>query len=308
MKQAKLRIADLLVERGLSASRDQAERLILAGRVQVDGQPCTKPGTRVSAGAVLDVRSDEQYVSRGGIKMARAIEAFGLDVEGVVALDAGASVGGFTDCLLQHGASRVYAVDVGYGQIRGKLTADPRVVNMERTNISDVRRAQLQPPIALCTADLSYLSLATAVPILARLFEGPPAIVALVKPLFEGVSQDRKADLMDIEAATLALCDDLASQGLFVQALADSPILGTQGTVELLALVTDGGRAAGVEDQLARALARAATLAAAVVLICYRFLFFFPFFFFESLSLPPPALLPAGIRMLRRTTCTRRFR
>jgi len=262
MKPKKKPLATLLVERGDCRSRDEAERWVLAGRVHVDGQPVTKPGTLVSPAANLDVHRDQKYVSRGGFKIEHALRAFELDARGTVALDAGASVGGFTDCLLQHGAARVYAVDVGFGQIRGKLAADPRVVNLERTNISDLSVATFDPAIDLCVADLSYLSLATAVPILAALFTKPIVIVALVKPLFEGVPQDRMADITTIHDAVVALAADLAAKGLSISRITHSPILGTSGTIELLALVTTGPAPLDFDRQVRSALEQAATLTA----------------------------------------------
>jgi len=260
VKPKKKPLATLLVERGDFPSRDEAERWVLAGRVHVDGQPVTKPGTLVSPVASVDVRHDQKFTSRGGFKIEHALHAFELDVRGKVALDAGASVGGFTDCLLQYGAARVYAVDVGFGQIRGKLAADPRVVNLERTNISDLSVATFDPPIDLCVADLSYLSLATALPILAALFTKPTLIVALVKPLFEGVPQDRMADITAIRDAVFALAADLAAKGLAISRITHSPILGTSGTIELLALVTTGATAVDFDEQVTKALEQAATL------------------------------------------------
>jgi len=258
-KAKRVKLTDLLVERGECATPEDAKRWILAGRVHVDGNPSAKPGSLVPSDAIVDVRHDGRYVSRGGLKIERAIHDLAIDVRDRVVLDAGASVGGFTDCLLQYGAARVYAVDVGFGQIRGKLAADPRVVNMERTNISDVRRDRLQPPIDLCVADLSYLSLSRAAPILADLFEKPPLLVLLVKPLFEGVPQNRKADLRAIDRAIRNLRDRLATVELYVNGITDSPILGTSGTVEFLARVTRQ-RGGNFDAQLTAALTRAAAL------------------------------------------------
>jgi 23S rRNA (cytidine1920-2'-O)/16S rRNA (cytidine1409-2'-O)-methyltransferase len=259
-KPRKVQLADLLVARGECASRSEAEAWILARRVRVDGQPASKPGDRVPSTAAIEVKGKQKYVSRGGSKLEWALAEFQVSVSGKVVLDAGTSVGGFTDCLLQHGAARVHAVDVGFGQIRGKLSADPRVVNRERTNISDLRKQDFDPPLDLCTVDLSYLSLAKALPVLAELFERGPRIIALVKPLFEGVPQDSKSDLAAIRAALQRLRDALRSSGLSIEAVTHSPILGSSGTVELLILVTREPGDHDFDAQAAHALAGASSL------------------------------------------------
>ncbi len=180
-------LAALLVERGEFATEDEARRWIMAGQVLVDGQRVDKPGTPVPADAVLTVRGRRRFVSRGGYKLAAALDGFGVPVEGRVALDSGASTGGFTDCLLQRGAALVYAVDVGYGQLAGSLRAHPRVRNLERTNLGDLSPTSLDPRPTLVTLDLSYLSLTAAVALAANLLapSGDGAVLALFKPLFE---------------------------------------------------------------------------------------------------------------------------
>jgi 23S rRNA (cytidine1920-2'-O)/16S rRNA (cytidine1409-2'-O)-methyltransferase len=260
MATKKRQLADLLVERGDCRSRDEAARWILAGQVYVDGQRAAKPGSPVAIGAGITFKGGRgKFVSRGGLKLEHALREFGVDVAGRTALDAGASVGGFTDCLLQHGASRVYAVDVGFGQIRGKLTADPRVVTLERTNISDLTRERLPWPIDLATLDLSYLSLVNALPIVASLFPERPLIIALIKPLFEGVRAEDKDNLPAIDQALRQLPPALARNGLYIRRITNSPILGSSGTVEFLALVGDEP-GNGVDDQRAAAIACASAL------------------------------------------------
>lgn len=186
-KQEKTRsylLRSLLVERGFFASDGEAERWIMAGKVLVDGQRVDKGGTKIPALAELRVVGRQRYASRGGYKLATALDYFGVNVTGRIAVDCGASTGGFTDCLLQRGVGLVYAVDAGFGQLLGRLQLHPRVRNLERTNLSDLLSLELDPPPTLVTLDLSYLSLTKALPVAARLLaEGD--ILALFKPLFE---------------------------------------------------------------------------------------------------------------------------
>ncbi len=175
----------LLVGRGLFDSEDEARRWVMAGQVVVNGQRVDKPGTLVPATAALTVRGRRQYVSRGGYKLAAALDYFGVSVQGRVTLDCGASTGGFTDCLVRRGAALVYAVDVGYEQLVGSLRSDPHVYTLERTNLSDSKLAILDPQPTLVTLDLSYLSLTEALPVAANLLSVPGEILALFKPLFE---------------------------------------------------------------------------------------------------------------------------
>src|SRR4051812_26520378 len=183
MKKERLDV--LLVSRGLAESRAQAQALILAGSVLVGGQPAGKPGMAVPADVAVELKATLPYVSRGGLKLAHALEVFGLAprVAGQVALDAGASTGGFTDVLLQAGAARVYAVDVGTGQIAWKLRTDPRVVVLDDTNIRFLESLPAAP--ALAVADLSFISLSLVLPVLLRLTRPDAWLVLLVKPQFE---------------------------------------------------------------------------------------------------------------------------
>jgi len=175
----------LLVERGLFDSEDEARRWVMAGQVLVDGQRIDKSGALVASDALLHVRGRRHYVSRGGYKLAAALDHFGVVVADRVALDSGASTGGFTDCLVQRGAALVYAVDVGYGQLAGSLRVNPRVCTLERTNLGEVDPSTLDPQPTLVTLDLSYLSLTAALPLAAHLFATHGEVLALFKPLFE---------------------------------------------------------------------------------------------------------------------------
>lgn len=237
-RRSSIPLADLLVERGDFENADMAARWVLAGRVYVNGQVATQSRVPVNRTAEIVVKGlDRTYASRGGLKLEWGLKHFDVSADGLVALDAGASAGGFTDCLLRHGARRVYAVDVGYGQFVGRLSCDPRVVNLERTNISDLSREQLQPPIDMCVVDLSYLSLTKALPILARLFVGRVRIICLIKPLFEGVTPELKSDATDLARALRDLQTALTAVNLALVDVTSSPIRGTQGTVEFLGLV-----------------------------------------------------------------------
>ncbi|MDP3046782.1 MAG: TlyA family RNA methyltransferase [Chloroflexota bacterium] len=234
---AKSRLDLLLVTRGLATTRERAQALVLAGEVLVDGLPAAKPGMSVSADAALAVRAGLPYVSRGGIKLAHALDAFGLDVTGRVALDVGASTGGFTDCLLQRGAARVYAVDVGYGQLDWKLRQDPRVVVLEKTNIRHLKALPEQPTLAV--ADASFISLRLVLPAVWRLVASQADAVVLVKPQFEaGRSQVGKGGVVRDPAIRQAVVDDLAAwavaNGWQVGGVVTSPITGPAGNVEFL--------------------------------------------------------------------------
>ncbi|MBO0780969.1 MAG: TlyA family RNA methyltransferase [Ktedonobacteraceae bacterium] len=212
--KGKVSLAALLVERGLFDDLDEARRWVMAGNVLVNDQRLDKPGMAVARDARVYVRGRTRYASRGGHKLAAALEQFAVDVAGCVALDCGASTGGFTDCLLQHGAARVYAVEAGYGQLIGRLRIDPRVCNLERTNLSDLRLEQLVPPPELVTLDLSYLSLASALPIVAALLSPEGRVLALVKPLFEVESSEaRRTGRIDDPALVIAALQRVLDAG-----------------------------------------------------------------------------------------------
>ncbi|MCC6766234.1 MAG: TlyA family RNA methyltransferase [Deltaproteobacteria bacterium] len=242
---AKERVDKLLVERGLAPTREHAQRLVMAGLVFSGDAAVAKPGTRMAVGAPLDVRGEPHpFVSRGGAKLDAALGALELDATGLVALDVGASTGGFTDCLLQRGARRVYAIDVGYGQLAWKLRTDPRVVSRERTNVRDLACGAFDEPIDLVTIDASFISLRLVLPAVLRLLDADRRIVALVKPQFEvgkgevgkgGVVRDaaRHAEVL------ARLQRSVAEIGLRVDAVLASPLLGPAGNREFfLALTT----------------------------------------------------------------------
>ena len=228
-----------LVELGLAASQEEAGRLVLAGLVLEGTRRVEKAGEQVAADADLRVRSRKRFVSRGGEKLDAALEGFSIDAAGRVCLDAGCSTGGFTDCLLQRGANRVYAVDVGYGQFAWSLRTDDRVVLMERTNIRSVDSANLVPPPTLLVADLSFVSLAAVLPSVVALAPPVPCdFVVLVKPQFEVAGADtERGVVLRPELRTQALAKVGAAAldcGLEVLSTMESPLHGADGNVEFL--------------------------------------------------------------------------
>lgn len=237
-KAERKRLDALLVERGLAGSRERARSLILAGAVKVDGKRVDKAGSLVPVHAEVRCEAASPYVSRGGYKLAHALDRFQLDVEGKVALDAGASTGGFTDVLLQRGAARVYAVDVGYGQLDYKLRIDPRVTVLERTNVRYLR--ELPEMVGFVTADLSFISLTLVLEALARLAREEADFVTLVKPQFEaGREQVGKGGVVRDPAVHRAVLLKVAafagSLGLRLAGATASPAPGPAGNVEFLA-------------------------------------------------------------------------
>lgn len=264
---AKKPLWQLLVARGYFADRDTATRWIMAGRVLAGEQRIDKAGTLVAEDAEIRVKGwAARYVSRGGYKLEGALADFGLNVQGLVALDAGASTGGFTDCLLQHGARLVYAVDVGYGQLAGKLRVDDRVVNLERTNLSHITAGQLVPRPSLAALDLSYLSLKKAIPHVRGLLTESCEILCLVKPLFEVADQSaRRSGKLAPEtyAAVLSdLVDYVTQLGLSVRGVTHSHIRGSSGTYEFFLRVCPKPPAApDLEAEIAAAVRAALSLA-----------------------------------------------
>jgi 23S rRNA (cytidine1920-2'-O)/16S rRNA (cytidine1409-2'-O)-methyltransferase len=235
---SKERLDMLVVARGLADSRQQAQRLIMAGQVTVDERVVDKPGTRVPTSAGLSVTASLPYASRGGFKLAAALDAFELDVKGCIAADVGASTGGFTDCLLQRGAARVYAIDVGYGQLAWKLQQDPRVVVMDRTNARYLEH--LPELVELATIDVSFISLKLILPAVTGWLREEGWIVALIKPQFEaGRAQVGKGGVVRDPAVHRAVLEEIvawtASRDLALQGLIRSPITGPAGNVEFLA-------------------------------------------------------------------------
>ena len=234
------RLDKLLVEVGLAQSRDRARSLILAGKVLVDDRVVDKAGTQVLLSAALRLRGEDiPYVSRGGLKLEKALDTFDLAVTGRVAIDVGASTGGFTDCLLQRGAAGVIAVDVGYGQLAWKLREDKRVINLERTNIRNLTPEDLSELPDLAVIDASFISLDKVLPPTLKLLTAPADVVALIKPQFEvGRGQVGKGGVVKDEALQQQVVErikELATGlGCLVHAVTASPILGPKGNREFL--------------------------------------------------------------------------
>ena len=241
---AKRRLDVLMVQRGVAKSRERARIAILAGDVVVNGEPFLRPAATVPQDARIELVRPPRYVSRGGEKLEHALEAFGLDVRGLVALDVGASTGGFTDCLLQHGAARVYAVDVGYGQFDYRLRQDTRVEVMERTNIrelAELPRGGETPDLA--TIDVAFIGLEKVVPSVTRLLRSRGQIVALVKPQFQARRREvQKGGVVkdpQVHAAVLGrVVAWAAGQGLRFGGLTTSPLRGPAGNKEFFVLWT----------------------------------------------------------------------
>ena len=237
-KTPKIRLDCALVVRGLAENRQRAQALILAGAVLVCDRPVDKAGCLVPADAEIRIRGEENpYVSRGGLKLRGALDSFALSVRGLVALDVGASTGGFTDCLLQAGAAKVYALDVGYGQLAWKLREDPRVVCIERTNIRHYNGREITDGIGIAVIDASFISLRLVIPPVLKLIEEGAIILALVKPQFEvgkgevekrGIVRDPALHERVIEE-TASFCREL---GLDVLASCSSPLTGPAGNRE----------------------------------------------------------------------------
>lgn len=237
-KSPKVRLDVLLVDRGLVASRERARALILAGTVLVNEEPVDKAGALIAEGATVRIRGgDHPYVSRGGVKLKGALETFRIRVDGFSALDVGASTGGFTDCLLQEGARKVYAVDVGYGQLAWRLRNDPRVVLFERANIRHFQGVGIEDPVDIATIDTSFISLKHVIPSALRFVRDGGIILALVKPQFEvGRGEVGKKGVVRAPALHRRVVEDVASfcaeQGLSVRGTCVSPLTGPEGNRE----------------------------------------------------------------------------
>lgn len=245
MAKAKFRADQLIFEQGLADSRERAKRLVMAGLVRfAEGERIVavdKPGRMFVAGTVFILDAGERYVSRGGGKLETAIEHFGLDVAGLVALDAGASTGGFTDCLLQYGAARVHAVDVGTAQLHEKLRADPRVVSLERVNLRHAPDDLLPEPVDIVVADVSFISLTLILPACLRFLKPGGRLVVLVKPQFEltpdkvgkgGVVREEVHQREAVDKVTTFALDEL---GLSLVGVVPSKVKGPKGNQEYLA-------------------------------------------------------------------------
>ena len=237
----KIRLDVLLTELGLAQSRERAKALIMAGQVYIDNQKCDKAGMLVASdGAKPEIRGETlKYVSRGGLKLEKAMREFPINLEGKTAMDIGASTGGFTDCMLQNGVKKVYAVDVGYGQFAWKLRNDSRVVNMERTNIRYVTPEQIGEKLDFISIDVSFISLCLVLPVARELLSDKGEIVALIKPQFEaGRSQvGKKGVVRDIGVhleVIKKILDFSESIGLYPAGLSYSPVKGPEGNIEYL--------------------------------------------------------------------------
>ncbi len=250
MAQKKERLDKLLVDRGLVSTRSQAKGLIMAGEVLVDGQRVDKPGTSILLGADVQLIAPMPFVSRGGFKLAGALQVFGLDVTGRTCADVGACTGGFTDVLLQNGAARVFAIDVGYGQLGWKLRQDPRVIVMERTNARYLD--SLPEVVSFVSIDVSFISLKLILPAVKQWISPDADIVALIKPQFEagrkqvgkgGIVKDPSVHRQVLsDLLTWSLENDLAPLGL-----TRSPIQGAEGNIEFLVWLRPGGQ---VEEEI----------------------------------------------------------
>lgn len=258
MAPARLRLDDALVDRGIAESRSRARALILAGDVLVNGAPVLKAGAAVHDGDVIALKAPPRFVSRGGDKLDHALDAFSIEVEGLAAADFGASTGGFTDALLQRGAARVYAIDVGYGQLAEKLRTDDRVVVLDRVNARHLE--SLPEPVDLVTIDVSFIGLRLVLPAARRVLRDNGRIVALVKPQFEAGRGEvgRGGVVRDIETHRRVLTGIFATAselGLGVRGLERSPLLGPAGNVEFLALMQPGQTSIHAAEAIDRVLA-----------------------------------------------------
>lgn len=238
------RLDQALVERALCDSREKAQRLILAGAIRINGHPAKKASDSVKPADEITVDAPEKFVSRGGHKLEHALEHFQLDVAGLTAFDLGASTGGFTDCLLQRGAAKVFAVDVGQGQFAWKLRSDPRVVVMEKTNARFLKPENFPAPADLVVVDCSFISLKKILPAAVPLLNPDGKIVALIKPQFEaGKAEADKGRGVITDAAihdrVLAELKEFvtAQAGLCWRGVVESPLLGPAGNKEFLALI-----------------------------------------------------------------------
>lgn len=238
---SKIRLDQLLVDRGLAESRSRAQAVIMAGLVYTGEKRLDKPGVAVAEDIAIDLRGqDHPWVSRGGLKLAKAIEHFGIDPTGLTAIDVGSSTGGFTDVLLAHGAAKVYSVDVGHGQLAWKLRHDPRVVVMERTNARHLTAEMIPDPIDMVVCDASFIGLETVLPAALALTKPGAWLAALIKPQFEvGKGRVGKGGVVREPELHAEVCDRIhawlsALPGWCVLGIVESPIKGPEGNIEFL--------------------------------------------------------------------------
>ncbi len=242
----KIRLDQMVFDKGLTESRERAKTSIMSGFVFVNGQRMDKPGMSVNEDAVVELRGEPlPFVSRGGFKLQKALDSFGFDPSGLVCIDCGASTGGFTDVLLQRGAKKVYAVDVGYGQLAWSLRTDERVVSMERTNIRYVTADMLPDTPALAVMDLSFISIRLVLPVVRELISEEGFVICLIKPQFEAGREKvgKKGVVREKETHIQVVQDFLnfaPTAGFTVLGLDYSPIRGPEGNIEYLALLQKG--------------------------------------------------------------------
>ncbi len=246
----KERLDKMLVDKGLVKSREMAKSLIMEGKVMVEGVNAVKPGTMVYVDSDITLKGEPlPYVSRGGVKLAAALVYFGIDTRGKITMDVGCSTGGFTDCLLQRGAAKVFAIDVGYGQFDWALRNDPRVALLEKTNIRYLGKEAIPDPIDLAVIDVSFISLLKVLPVVLTFLAGGGLILALVKPQFEvGRGKVGKGGIVKDEAARIAAVEEVRAGaeliGLRVMGVCESPIRGQKGHVEyFISMEKANGRA-----------------------------------------------------------------
>ena len=260
--KVKKRLDVLLTEQGYADTRSKAQAIIMSGLVYVDGQKADKPGVSYPENVSLEVRGAVcPYVSRGGLKLEKALRDFGVKPEGFVCSDSGASTGGFTDCLLQQGAKKVFAIDVGYGQLDWKIRSDPRVVVMERTNIRYVTPEQLGEPLDLSVIDVSFISLKIVLPAIKALLKPTGQVLCLIKPQFEaGKEKVGKKGVVRDPAVHKEVLDSFAALAreldFTILGLTFSPVKGPEGNIEFLAHLTRA-EAPGLEPDTAGVVARA---------------------------------------------------
>lgn len=254
MAEDKERIDQLLVKRGFFDSREKAQKNIMAGLVFVNNKRVDKPGEKVSIQSNIEVKGEAiPYVSRGGLKLEKAIDEFSIDLKNKTAMDVGASTGGFTDCMLKNGAKKVYAVDVGYGQLAWELRTDPRVVCMERTNIRYVKPEDIDTKIDFASIDVSFISLKLVLPVVKQLLNPFGEIVCLIKPQFEAGREKvgKKGVVRDAavhKEVITKILDFAIGIGFKIKGLTFSPIKGPEGNIEYLAyLINDEDKEGNIE-------------------------------------------------------------
>lgn len=242
----KIRLDAAVFAAGLAESREKAKAAVMAGIVFVNGQREDKPGTQIKTTDTIEIRGQQlRYVSRGGLKLEKAMKQFPICLENRICMDVGASTGGFTDCMLQNGASKVYAVDVGYGQLAWKLRTDERVVNLERTNIRYVTREQVPEEIDFCSIDVSFISLTLVLPVVHQLLCDGGELVCLIKPQFEAgknnVGKNGVVRDSDVHVGVIKkIVDFLTQNGFAVLGVDFSPVKGPEGNIEFLAYAKKG--------------------------------------------------------------------